>query len=106
MAEIELSIRPRLVRNVQQPDVSIAQFDAGTEASLRNRAVEGTGGGFFAPRSETLQTPSATPPGSPSRPDSSQPAGSTSMDATGGTGTGTGTPVVTAPGTLGVNAVM
>src|SRR5205823_12942879 len=52
------------------------------------------------------QTPSATPPGSPSRPDGSQPAGSTSMDATGGTGTGTGTPVVTAPGTLGVNAVM
>ncbi|HYS12697.1 MAG TPA: secretin N-terminal domain-containing protein, partial [Burkholderiaceae bacterium] len=65
--EIVLSITPRLVRNVQRPDAAMAHFDAGTEASLRNRAGEG-GGGFFAPRGDAPQTPSTTQPRSPGTP--------------------------------------
>jgi len=103
--EIVLSITPRLVRNVQRPDAAMAHFDAGTEASLRNRAGEG-GGGFFAPRGDTPQTPSTTQPRSPGTPTDPNTGMPTTGTGAGTTDTGTGTPVVTAPGTLGVNAAM
>jgi general secretion pathway protein D len=35
--EIVLSITPRLIRNIQRPDASLAQFRGGTETSLRLR---------------------------------------------------------------------
>lgn len=35
--EIVLSITPRLIRNIQRPDASLAQFRGGTESSLRMR---------------------------------------------------------------------
>ncbi|SEN47469.1 general secretion pathway protein D [Duganella sp. CF517] len=35
--EIVLSITPRLIRNVQRPEASAAEFSAGTEASFRRR---------------------------------------------------------------------
>ncbi len=38
--EIVLSITPRLIRGIQRPGAELAQFDAGTEASLRNRGSE------------------------------------------------------------------
>jgi general secretion pathway protein D len=39
--EIVLSITPRLIRNIVRPDVSLAEFLAGTDSSLRNRPEEG-----------------------------------------------------------------
>ena len=39
--EIVLSITPRIVRNAQRPSLLESQFDAGTEASLRSRGLEG-----------------------------------------------------------------
>lgn len=41
--EIVLSITPRIVRNPQRPSLMESQFDAGTEASLRNRGLQGPG---------------------------------------------------------------
>ena len=38
--EIVLSITPRLIRNIQRPDASLAEFDAGTESSMRTRLPE------------------------------------------------------------------
>lgn len=40
--EIVLSITPRLIRNIVRPDVSLAEFLAGTDSSLRNRPEGGT----------------------------------------------------------------
>jgi len=101
--EIVLSITPRLVRNIQRPEAAMAFFEAGTEASLRNRAPEGAGGGFFPPRADTPQTPPATPPRAPATPN--DPSSSTGSTGAGGM-TGTGTPVATGPGTLAVNTLM
>ncbi len=38
--EIVLSITPRLIRNIQRPDAALAEFDAGTESSMRTRLPE------------------------------------------------------------------
>jgi hypothetical protein len=35
--EIVLSITPRLIRNIQRPDASLADFRAGTDSTLRKR---------------------------------------------------------------------
>ena len=39
--EIVLSITPRIIRNIPRPELLYAEIDAGTEASLKNRAAEG-----------------------------------------------------------------
>jgi len=38
--EIVLSITPHLIRNIRRPDLASSEFESGTEASLRSRAVE------------------------------------------------------------------
>lgn len=43
--EIVLSITPRLVRNTLRPSLDESEFFTGTEASLRNRGVDGAAGG-------------------------------------------------------------
>jgi general secretion pathway protein D len=110
--EIVLSITPRLVRNVQRPDASMALFEAGTEASLRNRAGGGGegGGGLFTPRPETPPTPGGTQqqqPRTPTDPNVTQPLPGMPSGTTDPT-TGTGTPVtpVTGPGSILGNAIM
>ena len=47
--EIVLSITPRIIRNIPRPELLFAEFDAGTEASLRNRGPEGAAAGASAP---------------------------------------------------------
>jgi general secretion pathway protein D len=45
--EIVLSITPRVIRNMQRPPIDQAEFFTGTEASLKNRGIDGlasTGG--------------------------------------------------------------
>jgi len=42
--EIVLSITPRLIRNIQRPESDLAEFDSGTESSVRLRA-DSSGGG-------------------------------------------------------------
>ncbi|MDB5804530.1 MAG: ral secretion pathway protein GspD [Betaproteobacteria bacterium] len=38
--EIVLSITPHLIRNIRRPDLASSEFESGTEASLRSRAIE------------------------------------------------------------------
>lgn len=38
--EIILSITPRLIRNTRHPELSAAEFDSGTETSLRSQGIE------------------------------------------------------------------
>lgn len=81
--EIVLSITPRLIRNIQRPDANLAEFDAGTESSMRTRLPEGmvspapqptgvptTESGNVSGDADTQPTPpgSTTPPGSPTAP--------------------------------------
>ncbi len=72
--EIVLSITPRIIRNPQRPALRDAEFDGGTEASLRNRGIEGGSSiqpsfvpGVPAPPSGPLTPPapplSGLPPG-------------------------------------------
>jgi general secretion pathway protein D len=110
--EIVLSITPRLVRNVQRPDASMALFEAGTESSLRNRAGGGgggDGGGLFTPRPETPQQPGGQqqqqPPRTPTDPNATQPL--TGMPGSAEPSTGVpAAPPVTGPGSILGNAVM
>ncbi len=74
--EIVLSITPRIVRNPQRPTLAESEFDAGTEASLRSRGLEGAASGVPAapaiqpgPGAPLSPTP-FTPPGGPSGPGS------------------------------------
>jgi general secretion pathway protein D len=70
--EIVLSITPRIIRNPRRPMLTDAELDAGTEASLRNRGLEGGG----APPPQLAPGPSPAPsaagapppPGVPPRP--------------------------------------
>jgi general secretion pathway protein D len=57
--EIVLSITPHLIRNIQRPSASDANFPAGTESSLRNRPDSGGTGGAATTPSNT--TPATTP---------------------------------------------
>jgi general secretion pathway protein D len=59
--EIVLSITPHLVRNLQRPETSVAEFSAGTEANFRRKPD-------VAPR-QTVVLPGARPPGAPSAPE-------------------------------------
>lgn len=69
--EIVLSITPRLIRNIQRPDANLAEFDAGTESSMRTRLPEGAvspqpqPGGVPTTESGDADT---QPPGSPAPP--------------------------------------
>lgn len=83
--EIVLSITPRLIRNVQRLEAGLMEFEAGTDASLRTRPIEGTAPSAPAPASAprfdgtstgaspatSPQTPSAAPPVAPVPSDSS-----------------------------------
>ena len=58
--EIVLSITPHLIRNIQRPSASEANFPAGTESSLRNRPDSGgAGGGTTVP---STSAPATTTP--------------------------------------------
>jgi general secretion pathway protein D len=70
--EIVLSITPRLVRNIQRPDAAMAQFEAGTESSLRGRPVDQ--GGVDPLRTDVQEAPPRPADGAP-KPPSSEPAG-------------------------------
>jgi general secretion pathway protein D len=61
--EIVLSITPRIVRNPQRPALRDAEFDAGTESSLRTRAID-AGAGELPPLDARPRT--APPPAIPS----------------------------------------
>ena len=79
--EIVLSITPRLVRGVQRPDAVLAEFDAGTEASLRNRI--GDSGAAAAP---PQPPPTSTAPRTEPRPGTSTPASPSTSPAPPGQG--------------------
>jgi general secretion pathway protein D len=78
-SEIVLSITPRIVRAAFKPDLSMSEFESGTEASLRSRGAE-----FTAPSGTGTPVPAASP-------QRSSPAG-------------TKPPATQAPGTGGSNA--
>jgi len=79
--EIVLSITPRLIRNIQRPDLASSEFDAGTEASLRNRGIETSGGAPAAP-SATANRPAGAPIANPGLPAPATPAGTQPSPAT------------------------
>ncbi|HEY8026816.1 MAG TPA: cohesin domain-containing protein [Burkholderiaceae bacterium] len=63
--EIVLSITPHLIRNIQRPSASDANFPAGTESSLRNRPDSGGGAGVApgtSPSANSAPAPAATTP--------------------------------------------
>lgn len=81
--EVVLSITPRILRNPQRPASRDAEFNAGTEASLKNRGQESArvaqavpasatadvaGGGGILPPSQPLQPSATEPAASPSPP--------------------------------------
>lgn len=64
-SEIVLSITPHIVRAVQRLDASLAEFDAGTEGSLRALTSGGaTDGGSAGTAPVTSMSPVPPPPGS------------------------------------------
>ena len=64
-SEIVLSITPHIVRAVQRLDASLAEFDAGTEGSLRAlTSGGGTDGGSAGTAPVTSMSPVPPPPGS------------------------------------------
>ncbi|SFI22061.1 general secretion pathway protein D [Collimonas sp. OK307] len=62
-SEIVLAITPHLIRNIQRPDATQAEFRAGTENSLRNRPESPSGG-----PSESSTPQVASPPGTATLP--------------------------------------
>jgi general secretion pathway protein D len=82
--EIVLSITPRLIRNVQRHEAGLMEFEAGTDASLRARSVEGTAPSApappAAPRVEGSST-GASPATSPATPSAAQPYASAPSDS-------------------------
>lgn len=99
--EIVLSITPRLIRNLQRPDLASSEFEAGTEASLRSRGVETTpaaaGGNAAAPRPAGAPTATGNPgqPAPATQPGGSQPvpssdAASSASPSPASTGSGGG----------------
>jgi general secretion pathway protein D len=94
--EIVLSITPRLIRNIQRPDASIAEFDAGTEASLRGRGFETAAPAPQAPRTDAAPSQPAPPPAAP--PGGATPASGTSPPAPIATLPPATVPVTTGPG--------
>ena len=81
--EIVLSITPRLIRNIGRPSLDQTEFFTGTEASLRNRGVDGAAGAGpilpFNPQGQQIpgagplgqQFPAAGGPGIPGVPGAS-----------------------------------
>ena len=58
--EIVLSITPRILRNPQRPPLTEAEFDSGTEASIKSRAMDG-GGAVAIAASQPEPAPGGTP---------------------------------------------
>jgi general secretion pathway protein D len=99
--EIVLSITPRLIRNLQRPDLASSEFEAGTEASLRSRGVE-TGGASTGNPAPANAAPGPRPAGVPAAagapgqpapatsPGGPQPAPATSSDSPSSTPAGAG----------------
>jgi len=97
--EIVLSITPHLIRNIQRPSASDANFPAGTESSLRNRPESGATGGPTVPNTTAPATttpvhaPSTTNPNGSggnglSDPNSPNSASNNGLNYTPTTGTG------------------
>jgi general secretion pathway protein D len=80
--EIVLSITPRLIRNVQRPDLASSEFDAGTEASLRNRGIEAPAGPAPAASPAAANRPAGAPIANPGVPAPATPGGAQPSPAT------------------------
>jgi len=113
--EIVLSITPRIVRNPQRPALMDSQFDAGTEASLRSRGLEGpvSAPGLpltIKPPVPSPPKPAVTPPGGATGPGAAPGATPGAYPAIGdpaapgGPGIAGGVPAVTPMGTVGGSA--
>ncbi len=76
--EIILSITPRLIRNIQRPDASVAEFRAGTEGSMRVRPD--SGGNLTVLPSRPSTPPSAPSPSSPTPSNPNNPSANTSSN--------------------------
>ena len=63
-SEIVLSITPHIIRAVQRLDANLAEFDAGTEGSLRALTSGAADGGNAGTAPVTSMTPPPPPPGS------------------------------------------
>jgi len=81
--EIVLSITPRIVRNPMRPSLRNAEFDSGTEASVRSRGLQGPAGGPGVGPGVKPAVPAfkpgpgaAVPPGAPSPAGAASPASS------------------------------
>jgi general secretion pathway protein D len=85
--EIVLSITPRLIRNIQRPDAGLAEFDAGTESSMRTRLPESVAPISMPPSApgQTESSPSGDPDTAPT-PLSPTTSPQTSVNPGGGTG--------------------
>ncbi len=84
--EIVLSITPHLIRNIQRPDASAAEFRSGTDTSFKSSPSAGGAGAASPPASTLTSTSTSTsrtqsalsansPPGSPSGSPSGAPPG-------------------------------
>ncbi len=78
-SEIVLSITPRLIRNIQRPDVSLLEFESGTESSLRDRGSESAG-------------PATGPAGASAAPTVPPPRGAGAADPVSSAATGAASP--------------
>lgn len=76
--EIILSITPRLIRNIQRPNASVAEFRAGTEGSMRVRPD--SGGNLTVLPSRPSTPPSAPSPSSPTPSNPNNPSANTSSN--------------------------
>ena len=101
--EIVLSITPRLVRNTLRPSQDEAEFFTGTEASLRNRGVDGAAGvGGLAPGAQAFGQPGGPGfgqplgapggPGAPGAPGTPGAPGSSATAGAAGASTAPGAP--------------
>lgn len=89
--EIVLSITPRLIRNIRRPELSLSEFHAGTESSMRTRpdssggtAVSNVPASATAPAHDTPNPAKNNPPPNPNNPVANMNAAGT------GAGHGTG----------------
>jgi general secretion pathway protein D len=109
--EIVLSITPRIVRNPLRPSLAESEFDAGTEASLRNRGLEGAAPGLLVPTplqikptpglSPVQKPPTAPPaPGGAGGAPGAYPTPGPGAATPGGGGTIIGAPLGTVGGTV------
>jgi general secretion pathway protein D len=108
--EIVLSITPRIIRNPMRPSLARSEFDAGTEASVRGRGLDGGGGATPSPGAPpgspigpAFKPGAGTVPGAPTAPPPGAPgSGFTPSGAASPAGAGTivGAPAGTVGGTI------